>query len=60
MAYVTEHVGRSVPVGLSTVYCGKTAEWIGMPFGMVSGVSQGMGVLNWGWLSSKVKGQFWG
>jgi len=27
------------------VYCGKTADWIRMPFGMVSGVSQRMGVL---------------
>jgi len=30
------------------VYCGKTAEWIRMPFGMVSGVSRMMGVLD-GW-----------
>jgi len=28
------------------VYCGKTAEWVRMPFGMVSGVSQMMGVLD--------------
>ena len=27
------------------VYCGKTADWIRMPFGMVSGVGWGMGVL---------------
>jgi len=30
------------------VYCGKTAEWVWMPFGMVSGVGRGMGVLNGG------------
>jgi len=30
------------------VYCGETAEWIRMPFGMVSGVGRRMGVLNGG------------
>jgi len=30
------------------VYCGKTAEWKQMPFGMVSGVGRGMGVLDGG------------
>ena len=30
------------------MYCGKTAEWIQMPFGMMSGVGQGMGVLDRG------------
>ena len=33
-------------VCLSIVYCGKTAEWIRMPFGIVSGVGRGMGVLD--------------
>jgi len=28
------------------VYCGKMAHWIQMPFGMVSGVGRGMGVLD--------------
>jgi len=28
------------------VYCGKTANWIQMLFGMVSGVGRGMGVLD--------------
>jgi len=28
------------------VYCGKTVDWIRMLFGMVSGVGQGMGVLD--------------
>ena len=54
---MTEHspgpsVGLSVfrSVGLSDrkVYCGKTAEWIRMPFGMVNGVGRGMGVLDGG------------
>ena len=54
-------VGRFVclSVCLSGVYCGKMAEWIRMPFGMVSGVDWGMGALDggpgppepvqWGW-----------
>ena len=37
------------PVCLSAhVYCGKTADWIRMPFGVVSGVGLGMGVLDFG------------
>jgi len=34
-----------VCVSVRKVYCGKTADWIQMPFGVVSGVSRGMGVL---------------
>jgi len=30
------------------VSSGDTADWIGMPFGMVSGVGLGMGVLDFG------------
>jgi len=30
------------------VYCGKTADWIWMPFGVVSGVRLNMGVLDFG------------
>jgi len=41
-------VGRSVCLSVWKVYCGKTADWIWMLFGMVSGVGQGMGVLNGG------------
>jgi len=49
-----------VPVDLSVreVYCGKTAEWIRMSFGMVSGVGRGMGVLD-GVVVVEGKGQFW-
>jgi len=37
------------PVFLSAhVNCGKTAEWIQMPFGVVSGVGLGMAVLDFG------------
>jgi len=28
------------------MYCGKTADWIWMPFGLVSRISQWMGVLD--------------
>ena len=28
------------------VYCGKMADWIRMPFGVVSGVGRRMGVLD--------------
>jgi len=35
-----------LPVGVYVrkVYCGKTGDWMRMPFGMVSGVGHGMGV----------------
>ena len=35
-------VGRSV----RRVHCGKTADWIGMPFGLVKGVGREMGALD--------------
>jgi len=41
-----EHVSRSVCLSVRKVYCGKTAEWIRMPFGMVSWVGRTMGVLD--------------
>jgi len=37
-----------VCVSVRKVYCGKTADWIRMQFGMVSGVGRGMGVLDEG------------
>jgi len=40
---VCRSVGQSVKV-----YCGKTADWIRMPFGVVSGVGLGRGVLDFG------------
>ena len=30
------------------MYCGKTADWIPIPFGVVSGVGRGMSVLDGG------------
>jgi len=37
---------RFVCLSVQKVYCGKMADWIRMLFGMVSGVGQGMGVLD--------------
>jgi len=34
----------SVCLSVHKVYCGKTADWIQMPFGVVSGVDRGMRV----------------
>jgi len=34
----------SVSQSVRKVYCDKMADWIRMPFGMVSGVGRGMGV----------------
>jgi len=38
----------SVCVSIQKVHCDKTAYWIWMPFGMVSGIGRGMGVLDGG------------
>ena len=35
-------------VSVRKVYCGKTVDWIRMPFGVVSGVGLDMGVLDFG------------
>ena len=44
--YVTDHV---IHPCLSThQYCGKTADWIWMPFGVLSGIGRGVGVLDGG------------
>ena len=40
-------------------YCGKTADWIRMPFAMVSGVGLGMGVLYFGG-DRRREGAVWG
>ena len=42
----TPSVGLPVCRAVLKVYCGKTADWIRMPFGVVSGVGQGMGGLD--------------
>jgi len=45
--HVTYPICRSVCQSVCPeVYCGKTADWIRMPFGIVSGVGRGMGVLD--------------
>jgi len=43
---VSVSIGRSVCQSDRKVYCGKTAEWNRMPFGMVSVVGRGMSVLD--------------
>jgi len=42
------------------VYCGQTADWIRMPFGMMSGVGRGMGVLDGGSDRLRERGSFGG
>jgi len=37
-----------VCVCVCKVYCGKMADWIRMPFGVVRGVGRRMGVLDFG------------
>ena len=44
--YVIAHVFH--PCLSAHVNCGKMADWIQMPFGVVSGVRHGMGVLDFG------------
>jgi len=39
-------------------YCGKTAEWIWMPLGMVVGVGPGIGVLNFSGDRRRGRGSF--
>jgi len=41
------------------MYCGKTAEWIWMPFELLSGVIRWMGVLD-RVVIVEGEGQFWG
>ena len=58
-----EHIqlisSRAVGLSVQKVYCGKTAECILMPLGVVSGVGGGMGVLD-GVVIVEGEGQFWG
>ena len=49
----------SVCLSVRKIYCGKTADWIRMPFGVVSGVSRGMGVLDVDGYRQK-EGTLWG
>jgi len=55
-------VGLSVCLSVPKVYSGKTADWIRMSFGMVSGVGRGpgMGVLDAGGDRRRGRGSFWG
>jgi len=59
--HCTEHsLGPSVGLSDRIVYCGKTADWIRMPFVMVSGVGPGIDVQNGGPHGSRIMGGFWG
>jgi len=48
----------SVGLSVQKVYCGKTADWIRMPFGVVSVVGRGMGVLDGGGDRRRESGSF--
>jgi len=52
-------LGMSLSLGVVSRVSHKMADWISMPFGVVSRVGQGMGVLD-GWRSSKGRGSFQG
>ena len=47
-------------VSVQKAHCGKTGEWIQMPLGVVSGVSQGKGVLDGGSYCQRGRGSFGG
>jgi len=49
-----------VCVSVGKVYCGKTADWIRMPFGVVSGIGRGIGVLDGGGDRRRERGSFGG
>ena len=53
-----DHLYVGLPV--RKVYCGKMAEWIRMLYGMVSAVSQVMGVLDGGGNRRRQSGSFGG
>ena len=58
-AYGTEHLPEtSVCACVHKVSCGETADWIRMPFGVVSGVGLGMGVLDFGGDRRRERGSF--
>jgi len=51
---------QSVCLSDRKVYCGKTADWIRMPFGVFSGIGRGMGVLHGGNDRRRGRGSFGG
>jgi len=51
--------GMSICTSVCKAYCGKMADWIRMPFGVVSSVSPGMSVLD-GVVIVEGKAEFWG
>ena len=58
--YMCKYTALPCPICRSSkVSCGKTADWIRMPFGVVRGVGRGIGVLG-GVHMPKGKGRFRG
>ena len=55
-----DHLSVSVCLCVRKVYCGKTANWIWMPFGVVSGFRFGIVVLDFGGDCQKGRGSFGG
>jgi len=53
-------VGLSVCLSVRKVYCGKTADWIWMPFRVVSRVGRVMGVIDGGGDRRRGRGSFGG
>jgi len=51
-------VGLSVSGSVCPVYCGKTADWIWMPFGVVGRYGSKEEASRQGWRSPHGKGQF--
>jgi len=51
-------IGRSVCLCVRKVYCSKTADWIRIPFGMVSVVGRGIDVLDRGDNRRRGRGSF--
>jgi len=47
-----------VCLSVRKMYCGKTADWIRMRFGVVNGVGQGMGVLDGNDVPRRRRGSF--
>jgi len=54
----TRPVANPMCRSVHRVYCGKTADWISMPFGVVSGVGRRMGVLDVGGDCQRERGGF--
>jgi len=59
LSHLSVYICVCVGLSVQKMYSGKTADWIQMPLGMVSGVGRGMGVLD-GVVIVKGERLFWG